>query len=290
MRRILNIFLILTLLFTLTIPAYAWSSEDPYTNVSGLEILNNAPVLFEGGDGVLYDSSTSTYYGFGGYEGMSYGHYYKVDSSSGALTINNYSSGQLQVYKWNGSQWIDQQIYSTWNMDGYTFVNCSRNFFVDDSLLQWDGYTLTFNGEVINPPSGGDSEEDDNEHGGGSGSRDDYDDMSDSGFLQGILDGITAFFTGLFEGLLSVVDFVITLLTKIGELFEVLGRFIIKLPDFFTEFLKLFSPDGVIISTAENFFKHNTYANSIFLLLIACTSYGFFNMIKGLVKTVTSWF
>ena len=256
-KRIINIFLIFTLILTLSIPAYAWSSDKPFENVSGLEIINNAPVLFEGGQGVLYQASTGKYFGFGGYDGYSMGAYYKVDSRSGALTINNWQGGKFEVREWDGSQWINQTIYSTWNMDGLTFVNCLINFFVDDSLLQWDGYTLTFNGEVINPPT--DSGDDDTEHGGSSGSRDENDDMSDSGFLQGIKD----FFTGLFEGIIDLVEFIGDFIMMLYDFANHLWESMQKIPEFVDNLDVVFSPDGDLMTTFKSMMPNNQYANAI---------------------------
>ena len=42
-KKIINIFLIFVLIFTLSVPAFSWSSDDAYSNVSSLDILNNAP-------------------------------------------------------------------------------------------------------------------------------------------------------------------------------------------------------------------------------------------------------
>ncbi len=274
MKRILNILLIFTLILTMSIPAYAWSSDNPYENVSGLDVLNNAPVLFEGGDGILYDASSSTYYGFGGYEGMSYGHFYKVDSQSGALTINNYSSGQLQVWKWDGSRWTEQQIYSTWNMDGYTFVNCSRNFFIDDMQLQWDGYTLTFNGEVINPPSGGDS--------GGTDTPTTPDDDIDN---SGLLSGLTDFISGLFQGFLDLISFLWTVIEKLGQLVMSLLDTLRKIPELITSIDELFGVDGSIMVFLNNIFpEDNSNAQNCLMVVLLIFSYGIFSFFYSLIK------
>lgn len=267
MKRILNILLIFTLILTLSIPAYAWTSDNPYENVSGLDVLNNSPVLFEGGHGVLYDASTETYYGFGGYgDNYSGGTYYTVDSSSGALTIHNYTGEKIQVYRWDGSSWVDQQIYSTWNMDGLTFVSCYVNFFVDGNRLEWDGYTLKFNDEVINPPSdSGDS--------GGSGNTgsDTDDDISNSGLMDGILSGITDFFTGLFEGIIALVDFVLGILQKLWEL-------ITEIPKLFTGFTDL---SNAIVNNLS-FLPDNTYVKNIVALGVLGIAIAVVNLVIGL--------
>lgn len=275
MKRILNIFLILTLLFTLTIPAYAWSSKDPYINVSSLEVLNNSPTLFEGGHGILYDASTSTYYGFGGYgDNYSGGTHYKVDSASGALTINFWTTGQIQVYKWNGSNWVDKQIYSTWNMDGYTFVKCSVNFFVDDQLLQWDGYTLTFDGEVINPPSGGDS--------GGTDTPTTPDDDIDN---SGLLSGLTDFLSGLLQGFLDLINFIWTLIEKLGQMLKSLLGTLKKIPELISKIDELFGADSVIMTFLDNVFPaDNENAQNCKMVVLLIFAYGLFSFFYALIK------
>ena len=277
-KKIINIFLIFVLIFTLSVPAFSWSSDDAYSNVSSLDILNNAPVLFEGAHGVLYQSSTEKYFAFGGYEGYSMGAYYKVDSTSGALQIYNWQGGKFEVREWNGTEWINQTVYSTWNMDGLTYVNCSINFFVDDSLLEWDGYTLKFNGEIINPPT--DDGEDDIEHGGSSGSRDENDDMSDSGFLQGIKD----FFTGLFEGIIDLVEFIGDFIMMLYDFANHLWESMQKIPEFVDNLDVVFSPDGDLMTTFKSMMPDNQYANAIISMMLLFLGYTMYCIVMWFVK------
>lgn len=345
--------LILTLLFSLALPVFAWTTENWFDNVVSDEVVSGAPstgLASHKKHIILYNTEEQTYYYIVN-TGTGYSVSFYVDANTDTFTMTNNNVTTFNVYKYVDGTWTQQtNEEGTKNLTSYVLSNClyvgSGNgalFYIDNVQLEYENGQLKVDGveqkklisiEVTSFPKlqyevgedidlrdglivtatyddgstadvtadcmlGGGNTDEEGEHTikvwyGGLTTEftivvGEVADIDNNGLLSGLTNFFEDFFNGLFEGILSVVDFVITVLKKLGDLLLSLVALIQAIPLFLEGLIELISPEGPLVSTMKNFFGQNTYANSIFVMLLAFLGYGVFKSVKSLVKDGTDW-
>lgn len=353
-KKVLVLIFTFVMFFVMSIPSFAWTTENWFDNVVSQEVIDGAPstgLAFHKKYIVLYNTVEQTYY-YMTNTGTGYGVNFYVDSNTDTFTMTNNNVTTFNVFKYVDRTWTQQtNEEGTINLTSYVLSNClyvgSGNgalFYIDNIQLEYENGQLKVDGvsqkkligiEVTSFPKlqyevgekidlrnglvvtatyddgstadvtadcmlGAGEYGEEGEHTikvwyGGFSTEftitvGKVADIDNNGLLSGLTNFFRDFFNTLFEPILMLINFVINLFDKIGQLFQTLYEFIIKIPEFTTKFVSLFEPEGVLMSTVNSLFENNTYSNSVFMLLFALFSFGMFNAIKGLIKTIISWF
>lgn len=159
MKRIINILLLFILVVSLSVPVYAWSSEDWWSNVVSDSVVQGAPSTGTASHKqyiVLYDTSTNTYF-YLTQTGTAYNVQFYVSASTGTITMTNNSYTTFNVYKYENEQWIQQtDSEGTKNLTSYSlpygmFVSASdkAEIYIDNVQLEYANGELTVGGQVI---------------------------------------------------------------------------------------------------------------------------------------------
>lgn len=281
MRKIINLFLVVIMLFSFSVPVFAWSGSEWWDNLASEEIRTNAPQSATPShqrNMMLYNNKDGLYYKIQNTGTASGNNSYYINSESGIV----YQTGNqktFNIFKYENSVWSQvsledgTKVFETYDISDYLLVSNTAKVFIDDTSYSFSPETgeLIVNGEVIEKP-----EEDDN-------TTDDGEDISNSGLLGGIKD--------LFSPVVDLVDFLFSLFDRIGDFFSKLWETLQRIPvliESLESMLDTESSEGIIYSFKQLIYdEDNQYSTAIFSLVILFLGFTVFCVVSYIIKKFT---
>ena len=159
MKKIISMILVLILMLSLSVTALAWSTDDWFSNVANTDVVNGAPSTSLASHKkhiILYNTSERTYY-YMVNTGTGYSVSFNVDANTDTFTMTNNNSITFNVYKYDGSQWVQQtDLDGNKNVTSYVLSDClfvsSGNgalFNIDNVQLDYTDGNLSVDGQPL---------------------------------------------------------------------------------------------------------------------------------------------
>ena len=310
MKRLVSFLLVIMMMFTLSMPVFAWSNGDVFYNEITEKTLSNifekdnpdkypsdeysAPKIY------LHDNSTGIYYLAVEAPGSS-----RPDKQfrliyAGSSILLNYGGNGLRVYESkNGSAWLQTKLpefgtkgnplnIKVLRTVGASFVLSSNNGMVPANSGNIKDYPVTITSTSV---SCGHVQYKFLDSGGGGRPIDPdptpeppaYDEDSLVGKLlngiKSVLESLFSPFTKLLEVLTRIVDNVVM---SIRDILVALA----KVPELITSLMDLVDANGTFMTSIRSLFPANSYGESVFAIFVLLAAFNILLIALGIVRMI----